>query len=339
MSDLIYSDGLTQAMASEIPDTLSQPQTANASDGLIPFSTSKTLISSEPIRFKFFLFTSFVNCNGKIPIPIKFDLCILSKLSAITALTPNNFVPFAALLSNRDDSNFCGKHIEQNAILQATGGNWDVNFKHHLSVIAAVFDRDTFSHDIHMLTGEEMPNEWLISKACLTEPHALSQYATGVNNIINVIQAKPEVLKTENSLRMINDTILRLAYNVLKVTTPFTEKRVNQSKRCEGVRQVLDYLHSYGESVPTIPELCKIAKLSERNLQYGFKEYIGVTPIRYLRLLRLNGVRRDLLINQSDKNKVVDVALDWGFIELGRFAREYRQLFQELPSATLKKLN
>ena len=38
MSDLIYSDGLTQAMASEIPDTLSQPQIANASDGLIPLN-------------------------------------------------------------------------------------------------------------------------------------------------------------------------------------------------------------------------------------------------------------------------------------------------------------
>ena len=38
ISDLIYSDGLTQAMASEIPDTLSQPQTANASDGLIPLN-------------------------------------------------------------------------------------------------------------------------------------------------------------------------------------------------------------------------------------------------------------------------------------------------------------
>jgi glutathione synthase len=38
MSDLIYSDGLTQAMASEIPDTLSQPQIANSSDGLIPLN-------------------------------------------------------------------------------------------------------------------------------------------------------------------------------------------------------------------------------------------------------------------------------------------------------------
>ena len=38
----------------------------------------------------------FLNSNGKTPIPIRFDLCILSKLSAITALTPNNLVPLAA---------------------------------------------------------------------------------------------------------------------------------------------------------------------------------------------------------------------------------------------------
>jgi AraC family ethanolamine operon transcriptional activator len=138
---------------------------------------------------------------------------------------------------------------------------------------------------------------------------------------------------------MINDTILKLVFYVLKITTPSRDKRINQSKRCEGVRHVIDYLHSYGETIPTIPELCKIAKLSERNLQYGFKEYLGITPIRYLRLLRLNGVRRDLLISNNKKDRVVDVALNWGFIELGRFAREYRQLFQELPSATLKKLN
>lgn len=261
-------------------------------------------------------------------------------VGALIEATPaNNFFPFAALLSNMDDSTFCGKRIEQNAILQATGGDWDVNFKNHLNVIAAVFDRDTFAHDIHLLMGEEIPNDWLVSKACLTEPLALTQYATGVNNIINLIQAKPEVLKTENSLRMINDTILRLVFNALKVTTPCNEKRANQSKRSQGVRHVMDYLHNYGQNIPTIPELCKVAKLSERNLQYGFKEYLGVTPIRYLRLLRLNGVRRDLLLNRGKKDKIVDVALDWGFIELGRFASEYRQLFQELPSATLKRFN
>ena len=107
----------------------------------------------------------------------------------------------------------------------------------------------------------------------------------------------------------------------LMQTTPCHVKRVNQSKRRQGVRHVIDYLHSYGANIPTIPELCKIANLSERNLQYGFKEYLGVTPTRYLRLLRLNGVRRDLLINYGKKDKIVDVALHWGFIELGRICQ------------------
>ncbi|OUR85020.1 hypothetical protein A9Q75_00525 [Colwellia psychrerythraea] len=263
----------------------------------------------------------------------------LSAGSLVEAAPARNFVPFAALLSNIDDLNFCGKRIEKNSIIQATGGVWDINFKYHLNAVVAAFDRETFCRDIQLLTGEEIPNDWLVSKACLTEPLALNQYATGLNNIINVIQMKPEVLATENSLRMISDTILRLAFNVLKVTIPCNEKRANQSKRSQGVRHVIDYLHNYGQNIPTIPELCKVAKLSERNLQYGFKEYLGVTPIRYLRLLRLNGVRRDLLLNRGKKEKIVDVALDWGFIELGRFASEYRQLFQELPSATLKRLN
>lgn len=265
------------------------------------------------------------------------------KLSAgalIEAAPANNFVPFAALLSNINDFSFCGKKIEKNAIIQAAGGVWDVNFKYHLNVVAAVFDREKFTRDIYLLTGQEIPNDWLVSKTCLTEPLALSHYAIGLNNIINIVQLKPEILTTENSLRMINDTILSLVFKVLKKTTPSRDKRINQSKRCEGVRHVIDYLHSYGETIPTVPELCKIAKLSERNLQYGFKEYLGITPICYLRLLRLNGVRRDLLIsNNNKKDRVVDVALNWGFIELGRFAREYRQLFQELPSATLRKLN
>ena len=56
-------------------------------------SMSKDSVPSSPIDSAVF---SFVNTNGNTPIPIKLDRCILSKLSAITALTPNNIGPFAA---------------------------------------------------------------------------------------------------------------------------------------------------------------------------------------------------------------------------------------------------
>lgn len=257
----------------------------------------------------------------------------------IEAAPTSNFVPFAAILSNTEDFNFCGKPRQKNTILQATGGFWDASFKNDLSFVVAAFNKETFSRDIERLTGQEIPYNWLISKASLTDPLALNHYAQGLNNIINIIQKKPEILVKTNVLRMLGDSILSLLFQVLSITTPFDNQKSNQSNRLLGVRRVIDYLHDYAHTIPTIPELCQIANLSERSLQYGFKEYLGMTPIRYLRVLRLNGVRRELLISHPKKDRIVDVALNWGFIELGRFSGEYRQLFQELPSITLNKFN
>ncbi len=262
---------------------------------------------------------------------------MLTAGALIEAAPASAFLPFAAVLSNSDDLNFCGQQRPKNTILQATGGYWDASFKQNLNFVVAAFNRESFSRNIERLTGEEVPNDWLVSKACLTDPLALSRYAEGLNNIVNIVQKRPAILIKENVLRMLGDSILILAFNVLSATMPFSDKQSSQSNRLLGVRRVIDYLHCSANEVPTIPELCKIAKLSERNLQYAFKEYLGVTPIRYLRLLRLNGVRRDLLVAHPKGIRVVDVALNWGFIELGRFAGEYRQLFQELPSATLNK--
>ncbi|KGJ86923.1 helix-turn-helix domain-containing protein [Colwellia psychrerythraea] len=253
----------------------------------------------------------------------------------IEAAPASTFLPFAAVISNADNFNYCGKQRGKNTILQATGGFWDASFKQHLKFIVAAFDRETFCRNIELLTGEEIPNIWLISKASLTEPSSLKNYADGLESILTTVQNSPEILKKENAQRMLADSILRLTLAVLTKTTPINEQQVNQSNRVKGVRLVIDYLHHYAAQVPTIPELCNIAQLSERNLQYAFKEYLGITPIRYLRLVRLNGVKRDLVLAHPKKDRIVDIALNWGFIELGRFAGEYRQLFQELPSVTL----
>jgi AraC family ethanolamine operon transcriptional activator len=255
--------------------------------------------------------------------------------SLIESAPISSFVPFAAMLSTANDFRFCGRQAQKNAILQATGGSWDASFKDNLSFVVAAFDRETFSRDIARLTGRDIPHDWLVSKASITDPLALNRYAQGLDNIINVIQSNPQIVAHKNVVRMLSDNILRLLFDAISLTTPYAEKKSSQPNRLVGVRKVIDYSHHHHDEFLTISELCQLANLSERSLQYGFKEYLGVTPARYLRLLRLNGVRRDLLCAQPKKNRVVDLALNWGFVELGRFAAEYRQLFQELPSTTL----
>ena len=102
------------------------------------------------------------------------------------------------------------------------------------------------------------------------------------------------------------------------------------------MKQVVDYLQVYAHELPNMQTLCTIANLSERTLQYVFLEYLGLTPVEYMRVVRLNHVNSDLKL-ATGKTKITDIALKWGFIELGRFARDYKSLFLELPSKTLMK--
>ena len=51
------------------------------------------------------------------------------------------------------------------------------------------------------------------------------------------------------------------------------------------------------------------------------------TPRKYLRWNRMNHLHRNLLAAQSARSKVTELAIRWGFHELGRTAVEYKQLF------------
>ena len=84
-------------------------------------------------------------------------------------------------------------------------------------------------------------------------------------------------------------------------------------------------------------DLCRAAGVSERALEYAFKEVMGLTPVAYLTRLRLHRVRQALLAGTHGSTTVSAVALDWGFWHFGEFSRAYKDCFGELPSDTLRR--
>lgn len=100
------------------------------------------------------------------------------------------------------------------------------------------------------------------------------------------------------------------------------------------VRQARAHMARHADEPITVPDLCDALHVSRRTLQYSFQDVLGMTPVAYLRALRLNGVRRDL--RRGGPEPVADRAARWGFWHLSRFAADYRHLFGELPSATLR---
>ena len=82
--------------------------------------------------------------------------------------------------------------------------------------------------------------------------------------------------------------------------------------------------------------LAEVAGVSVRSLFAGFREHRGTGPMAYLRTVRLERVRHDLL-NDASVASVSAAALRWGFAHLGRFSAEYRRVFGECPAQTLRR--
>jgi AraC-like DNA-binding protein len=85
-----------------------------------------------------------------------------------------------------------------------------------------------------------------------------------------------------------------------------------------------------------IDTLATVAGVPARTLQAHFTQYLGTTPLGWLRKTRLANARRQLLDPATSKN-VTEIALANGFSQLGRFSVQYREAFGESPSDTRQR--
>ena len=111
-------------------------------------------------------------------------------------------------------------------------------------------------------------------------------------------------------------------------------RTVRSSNRRLTLRRAIDHGQTLSMRI-SVPEYAARIGVSQRTLELAFRESLGITPRQYLSQLRLHGVRAELRRREPGSHCVTEVASDWGFTELGRFAGDYRQLFGELPAATL----
>jgi AraC-like DNA-binding protein len=101
------------------------------------------------------------------------------------------------------------------------------------------------------------------------------------------------------------------------------------------LRLTEEYLHANIAKPIFLDEVSVALAVSPRKLHQVFVTACGLSPQVYLKRRRLMLVHRALGSGAPDARLVKSVALGHGFWHLGNFAREYRELFGESPSATL----
>jgi AraC-like DNA-binding protein len=103
------------------------------------------------------------------------------------------------------------------------------------------------------------------------------------------------------------------------------------------VKRTLDAMHTEPWRPFTAADLAEIAGVGVRVLQESFKQHVGMSPLAYLRRLRLDAVHAELSRADPWQVSVSEVAYRWGFTHLGRFAAAYRARYGVSPSQTLKE--
>jgi AraC family ethanolamine operon transcriptional activator len=112
-------------------------------------------------------------------------------------------------------------------------------------------------------------------------------------------------------------------------------RTVQRDPRRELVSRAMMLLRTHINEPVTMAELSRAAGVSERTMRSAFHDVVGLSPKQYAISERLRAARAALLAADPDTTTVTDIATEYGFYELGRFAGRYRHTFGEVPSRTL----
>jgi AraC-like DNA-binding protein len=113
------------------------------------------------------------------------------------------------------------------------------------------------------------------------------------------------------------------------------EDAVAKRRHAAIMRRFRGLVAASGDRPVYTTDLCAAIGVSDRTLEVCCREHLGMGPQKYLRLRRIQRVRRALALADPTSASVTGIATAHGFWELGRFAGVYRSVYGESPSQTL----
>lgn len=171
----------------------------------------------------------------------------------------------------------------------------------------------------------------------LIDPIELDKLKAYLRQLLYLLQKNSSWLQTPQSSKLIMEDCLPLLINALQFNSEFSGDRLPNLRRYSMIKALEEFITENIDRPLTLKDLCTAAKTNLRSLAYGVQDFYGLSPMEYLKIKRLNGVRRNLKRSDPSQVTVVQIAENWGFWSMGHFSRDYKRIFGELPSETLKK--
>jgi AraC family ethanolamine operon transcriptional activator len=135
------------------------------------------------------------------------------------------------------------------------------------------------------------------------------------------------------------EEVLHAVLQALEATSHANDRHIGrpQVSRTRVIARCLELIDASEGQPLFIDDLCTATQVSERTLRNIFQEFFGVGPMRLLKVRQLREIRSALLRADPLVDTVTRIAARFGVWDFSLFARNYRALYGEAPSETLRR--
>lgn len=168
----------------------------------------------------------------------------------------------------------------------------------------------------------ELNIEEIILERLITDSHAIERYYA----IKDEFEVKDILYKS--AIKALAMELLIYLYRKYPVSeSPLSSK--NKTDKIEIIKNAIRYIQDNYHNNISVDDISKNAGLSKYYFCHIFKEFTGITTVRYINILRCEKAKKLL---HSGKYRVEEVAFLCGFENLSYFSKTYKKYMGCLPS-------
>jgi AraC family ethanolamine operon transcriptional activator len=253
----------------------------------------------------------------------------------VQGMSPPGMFAFTVPIRTGSQTSYWGTALHETGLPVMMPGGLDAAFsadqRHLMALVDLGLLCDSLPEDLRMAIERASCRHVLPASRSM-----VARLGATLNALLDGAQACPPTFEHPNAVRSMEQDLLLAFRRSLTLPLP-TPRCVGRAVRQRGLQRAVEYLQATDLGSVTVADLCTAACVTERTLQYAFRETFGLSPLEFLHLRRYHAARRDLLASDGKTARVQAIAQRNGFYHMGRFAVRYKELFGESPSHTLMK--
>jgi AraC-like DNA-binding protein len=156
----------------------------------------------------------------------------------------------------------------------------------------------------------------------------------GIDSLLGLICQEAEA---EHCIPQLQEQYSRIIASKLLCTLASNIRREPLGESCPSFGRITAYIEEHLKQDISVEQLAQLANMSPRSLYALFERKAGTTPKSYIRQRKLEQIHGRLSDPSVKVRNITEIAMDYGFLHLGRFSESYKSTFGELPSDTLRR--